>query len=148
MNVNGVALIDRELLALETRAHDLLPAFEAIAELFAEGERQQFDSEGAWGSGAWSPLSPAYAVRKHAQYPGTKILERTGDLKRSLTERPFGVELISPFAMVVGTNISYAHFHQDGTSRMPRRPPLAMPPQQRVAITKVLQRWVRTGTLI
>jgi phage gpG-like protein len=148
MRVDGVQLIDRELLAMTERIENVFPAFEAIATLFAEGEKKQFESEGEWGSGTWSPLSPKYAAWKLRRFPGTKILERTGALKTSLTTRPFGIEQITARSMRLGSAVPYGRYHQDGGPRLPKRPPLAMPEVQRRAIVKVLQRWVRTGLAV
>jgi phage gpG-like protein len=148
MRVDGVTLIDRTLLNVADRIVDAAPAFERIAGLFAEGEKRQFDSEGEWGSGRWSPLSPKYAAWKLRHFPGTKILERTGALKASLTVRPLGIEEISATRLRIGSGIVYGRFHQDGGPRLPKRPPLALPEARRRTITKVLQRWVKTGQVI
>jgi phage gpG-like protein len=148
MRVDGVVLIDRHLLNVAERIEDAAPAFERIAGLFAEGEKKQFESEGSWGSGTWSPLSPAYASWKLRRFPGTKILERTGALKASLTQRPLGIEQITATRLRIGSGIFYGRYHQDGGPRLPKRPPLAMPEKQRRTITKVLQRYVKTGMVV
>lgn len=145
MKVDGVEVVNRNLLNMIDRGQDLQPAFDAIADLFAESEGKQFDTEGEWGSGRWAPLSPRYAAWKLKRFPGTKILERTGRLKTSLTRRPFGIEQISARRMTVGSNVSYATYHQRGRAHLPKRPPVAVPEQTKRAMIKTLQRYVISG---
>lgn len=96
------------------------PLFEAIADSFARSQEDNFSSSGAV-HGGWAPLSPRYAAWKSARYPGAPILTLTGQLRASMTSRPFGVEIIDSRRMVVGTAVPYAKYHQQGTSKMPQR---------------------------
>ncbi len=95
------------------------------------------ESEGG-GVGGWVPLSPRYAAWKARRYPGKRILEREGRLFRSLviandgaTVGPEGVLEMNAQAMIYGTTVPYARYHQRGGSK-PGRPParrfLFMPP--------------------
>lgn len=103
--------------------------FDAMADAFASTQEQNFKSSGAV-YGGWAPLSPRYAAWKAAAYPGAPILTREGHLRRSLTQRPLGVEDIAARRMVIGTDISYAGYHQKGTSKMPARPMINPPTGQ------------------
>lgn len=132
--------IDRSLEALD----DATPAWDVIATSFARAERRQFRSEGGYASGGWRPLSPAYAAWKARHYPGRLILERTGALKRSLTERPLGVEVLLPRRMVIGSDVDYGRYHQRGDG-LPRRRPVELPESLRREWVKVLQRYIITG---
>ncbi len=142
LKVDGIQSLDAELLRFTDRIQNATPAFEGIADMFAEAETQRFDSEGDIGGdgGKWSPLAASTVAFKLKHFPGTKILERTGALRQSLTSRPFGIEIIGPQAMRIGTDTVYARFHQDGTSRMPRRSPLALSETRRRSIVKIVQR--------
>jgi len=103
---------------------DASPAFERMADHQATVWRRNFNSEGSYNSGGWSPLSADYGAWKAKNYPGKRILELTGDLKDSLTSRPFGVDEITDTKMIIGTAVDYAKYHQQGTANMPARPPI------------------------
>lgn len=141
----GEAQVDRTIVRMIDAAADASPAWEVIANSFQLAERKQFRSEGAYGSGGWAPLSPRYARWKAARAPGAPILELTGDLRRSLTERPFGVEVIQPRYAVFGSDVAYGLFHQRGGSSLPRRRPVELPESLRRRWVKVIQRFLVTG---
>lgn len=141
----GEHQIDRTLARFAEAASDARPAWEAMADRFAKAEARQFRSEGSYGSGGWAPLSPRYAAWKQRHYPGRRILERTGDLKRSLTDRPFGIEVIEPGFMVLGSAVSYGAYHQAGGPNLPRRRPVELPESERREWVKILQRFIVTG---
>jgi len=96
------------------------PIFDEIANVFASSQAQNFGSGGGF-YGYWAPLTPAYAAWKSARYPGAPILTRTGELRSSMAERPFGIEHIDDKRMVVGTALHYAKYHQGGTENMTAR---------------------------
>lgn len=111
---------------------DLRPAWVTVAQAMQEMEAEAFAVEGARrGLPVWAPLSERYRRWKERHFPGRKILELTGDLRRSLAEKGRGHRrILSPTFMLFGTMIRtkrgapYAMFHQEGTRRMPARPPL------------------------
>jgi hypothetical protein len=74
-------------------------------------------------------------------------LIRTGDLRKSLTLRPLGIERIYPHEMEAGTAVSYAQFHQEGTTKMPARKLINSRAVQAegVASTAVIN-WIVFGT--
>jgi len=87
---------------------------------------QQFDSEGAYFSGGWTPLSPEYSDWKDANYPGKLILSREGYLRRAATSpkrtvTPTVLILeIEPYATESGQ--VDPDWFQSGTENMPARP--------------------------
>lgn len=143
--VEGEVQVDRTLARFEEAARDARPVWEQLADRFAQLNRRQFDSEGAANSGGWAPLSPAYAAWKARLYPGKPILERSGDLRASLTERPFGIEVIDAGAMALGSGIEYGRYHQAGTDRMPQRRPVELPESERRTWIRLIQRFIVTG---
>ncbi len=145
IEVDGDEQLNRVLTRFTDRIQDVTPAWDAIASVIAADEGEQFDSEGRFASGGWSPLSPGYAAGKQRHYPGKPILERTGVLRESLTRRPFGVERLSPQEMTIGTGVPYSKYHQRGTDRMPQRRPLEVTGERRNDLVKILQRYVVTG---
>lgn len=118
-----------------------------LADWVADQQKDLFETEGASNPPAWPALSPRYALWKRAHYPGTKILERTGDLKKAVTERPFGTEVITDSQFTFGTSLPYALFHQLGVAgRLPKRHVLIRFDKQVVTGVRVeLQKWIMEG---
>lgn len=142
----GDVQLDRTLARFSDNVGDARPVWEKLAAAFARAERRQFKSQGAYASGGWSPLSPKYAEWKARHYPGQPILVRTGELRASLTERPFGVEVIEPQQMAVGSDVDYGAFHQRGDG-LPRRRPVEFTEAMRREWVSKLQRFIVTGSV-
>lgn len=72
----------------------------------------------------WPPLKPSTIKRKG----NDRILVETGALMASLVSvgGPGNINAVESRGMLFGTDVEYAIFHQDGTSRMPARPPVGM----------------------
>lgn len=86
-----------------------------------------FESAGQ-GVGGWPPLSKDYAAWKETHFPGRPLLVRTGKLKASLLFEdgkpgPEGIFEAGPRALVIGTRVPYAKYHQRPTTsgRPPQR---------------------------
>jgi phage gpG-like protein len=143
LDVFGDVQLDRQLLRFQEAFSDLSPAFEVLADDFLTVNKRQFDSEGG-NSGTWAPLAPATVRRRGSAHP---ILNEHGDLRESLTQRggKGSVRTVGPHELFVGTDVDYAHFHQSGTSRMPRRRPVELTAADRTRWVKSLQRFVTTG---
>lgn len=146
--VDGEDRLVQTLMRFTERSADLSEPLDAMGDILARRQKQEF-SAGGLANGKWAPLSPKYAAWKARNFPGAGILERTGTLKQSLTERPFGVDEVSTHVAVFGTAVSYAKYHQDGTPYMPARPPLIRNfGQKDREFAKVLQRWIMTGAAL
>jgi phage gpG-like protein len=78
--------------------------------------KENMDKEGGI-FGQWAPLSPRYAEQKAEKYPGTKILERTGLMRRSFKT------LVSSTSATLWNPTTYFAFHQSNKARrrLPRR---------------------------
>lgn len=147
MRIDGTEAIHDTLLRFTERADDLSEPLDAMGDVVARLQAREFATQGQATRGGWASLSPDYARRKARTHPGKPILERDGDLKRSLTQRPFGIDEVDRHVAVFGTAIPYARYHMDSTPFMPARPPLIGevgrgPSRQFV---KILQRWVVEG---
>jgi len=113
------------LLDIEERAQNadyestLQPFLETLEKTHAEQFRGQQDSSGS----AWAPLAPStIAAKGH-----NRILYETGALEESLTSGGGdAIREVFDRGLVFGTSTEYAIFHQEGTSRMPARPPVGM----------------------
>lgn len=149
--VLGDTQVKRTLADYAEAAEDMSPLWEKLATSFQGIERRAFHSQGATSAGGWAALSPAYAAWKARAYPGKTILRRTDALYRSLTERPFGVEVIEPHLMRLGTDVKsdtgfdYPRAHQQGTARMPRRRPVVLTEADRRNWVRALQRYIKTA---
>lgn len=106
---------------MRERAQDVTPAWDALLDWFAEQERRQWAGRGARWRDPWAPLAPSTLAEKHRLGYPLNPLVRTTRLRTSLTQRPFGVEHMTPHAVTAGTRVTYAKFHQTGTRFMPRR---------------------------
>jgi phage gpG-like protein len=119
----------------------------AIIHKLEQLETEQFDSEGARGSGGWAPLAPATVAEKARRGLDPRILHATGRLRASLTAR--GGDAIReshPDEMRFGTDVPYAAFHQRGTARMPRRRGIELPATDRHMIfVQTIHRFLVTG---
>lgn len=143
LSVSGDKQFSREMLRWDTRATDMRPAFEEVANDFLEIERRQFDSQGGHGSGGWKPLSPDYLRRKVAAGHDPRILHRTLRLRKSLTmSTADSVRRITSDDMFVGTKVSYAGAHQRGGAHLPQRRPVELTETDRRRWIKILQRYL------
>lgn len=139
--VNGVTRADSRLKGLDLGSRDLTLGFYSVQGELQRQEAEQFASEGAYGSGGWPPLSEDYRLWKERKRPGVPILQFDGDLYRSLTQdsAPGAIREITPLSLTFGTSIPYAKYHQEGTPRMPARPPLILLSHVRGRATRILR---------
>lgn len=147
-SVAGDKQIERELLRWGDRALDARPAFDAIGDLFVEETKEQFDTEGKHASGGWRPLKPATLASKRRRQMRLEILQETGALVDSLTQRGDQNMIFQagPTFLRFGTKLPYAAFHQRGNDRLPRRRPLEFTEATRRTAVKILQRFIVEGT--
>ena len=128
---------------------DLTEVFQDISTSFYAHMKEVFAREGAVGSRqVWAPLSSRYRAWKERRYPGRKILELTGSLKRSLTEEnnPLGIREIGKDEMVIGTRVSYAVKHQVGYAgpfqRLPQRKIIELTEEVKTDWTKLMHSFI------
>lgn len=93
--------------------------------------------------GLWKPLSPATVKgrRKGGRVGGTpKALLDTGRLRNSILPRS------TRDSASVGTNVSYAAAHQEGTKNIPQRSFLWISKMATDKITKIIGNFIVKGT--
>lgn len=118
---------------------DASPWFKMMHSWLEREIAKQFQSQGMYfqtAGRAWRELSPAYKAAKDAAgYADKPILERTGELRKSLTTRGgHAVRFTSPHLMVFGSTVAssdgvqYGAVHQNGTTdkRIPARKMLSL----------------------
>lgn len=140
----GDVQVDRTLAGIQDAVQDMRPVWDEITDQFVDHETRQFATEGRAGSGGWVPLSPRYAAWKAANYPGKGILERTGALKESLTQRPLPVEVLDEKSMLIGSDSEYGGYHQAGDG-VPQRRPVELTEYRRREWVKLMQQHVMNG---
>lgn len=128
LTIDGQRKFDGAFRVLTEGLSDFRPVWPEVELQFFRAELEQFNSEGARGGARWQPLSARYAKQKAKKYPGAPILVLTGRLKRSLTVigGADSVRIAEPLSLTLGTRTPYAGYHQQGTKRMPARPPLEL----------------------
>lgn len=131
MNVHYELLGEQGFLAdldrIDQGVASLRPLWELFGGEFYEQETAHFDRAD------FAPLSPAYAERKREQYGDKPILRATDALFESLTQQSAAgnIHRIDDLDAEFGTSDFKAMLHQEGTDRMPSRPPLAEPNEDR-----------------
>ena len=113
--------IKKKIKGIKERSENLMPAWNAVLDWWTHGNQQHFGTQGKRWRTPWKELNPHYLAAKRDDGWMGDILVRTSDLRRSLSDRPLPIEHITPHEVVAGTNVKYAHFHQDGTKKMHRR---------------------------
>lgn len=121
------------LRAMRRRSLDMAPALRDVGDLLRLHFKAQFLTEGLQGGKKWAPLTPKYAAWKLKKVGPQRILRLHGDLEKSFTNKPMGVEEVGPREARFGSDVRYAVFHQFGA---PRANLVARPP---VVVTQALQ---------
>ena len=147
LEVLGQVQVDRTLGVLAAKVKDLRPAWEDIRHDFQAREDWVFKREGAVsGWDRWRPLNPVYAAWKRKHGFGSKILVKTGRLKRSLVSgSPDTIFESKPKSMVVGTRVPYAKYHQLGTSKMPKREPIRLTEPQKRFWVQIIHKFLKVS---
>ena len=113
--------LKRNLDKFSKKLDDLSPFWQSFVPVVQNLFNEVFINEGAVpGSGRWQPLSPKYQEWKSRNYPGKTILRLTDRLYNETVNSP--VVIIGPNEMTYGTNVPYAQYLEEGTSKMPPRP--------------------------
>ena len=123
---------DRKDAMLAKRLSDLSPAMARIERNVEEAIARRFDEQSD-GSSPWAHLAPS-TVKDRARrgYGPTPILQRTGNLRRSVQGRH------DRQSAEVGPRVAYAGFHADGTTKIPKRDFLVLTEAEIVALEVLL----------
>lgn len=133
-----------EAMVVYRRTRSFRDFFEGLVVDLREYEEQVFAREGKHeGLSQWAPLSEQYARWKQLRFPGQPILTLTGRLRRSLaSQTDDSVVEITDQRLRYGTAVEYAIYHQYGTRKMPKRPPLRISSALRRRIMIALRQYV------
>jgi phage gpG-like protein len=117
---------------------DLTEPFNRIYEDFKESEKVIFDKEGT--PEHFKILKPTYSSWKNEHFPGRKIMQLTGALKRAMTRGD--IKKIEHDSAEFGTDIVYAHRHQEGTFNMPKRKFVQIRYYQKIKWARIIHEWL------
>jgi phage gpG-like protein len=122
-----------------------LGTWDWVATEFRKIEKEIFDSEGsASRGGRWKELSTKYKERKLRKWGPVPILQASGKLYRALSgTSPDSVFEKEAQSMAIGTSLPYARYHQTGTKRMPKRPPMDFTDEQKDRLVEPIKRKLR-----
>jgi phage gpG-like protein len=146
--VAGAAPIQSAMVSFGNEIKDLSPAWDEVGDIVRANFGDQFLTEGSYygtGGAGWAPLAPStIADRLRHGYGAGPILYRDGTLMESLNDKGAvgNINEIRADGASFGTQIPYARFHQDGTTRMPKRQIVGLGWDTRSAIIKALTQYV------
>jgi phage gpG-like protein len=113
------------------RVGDPQPALARMRAMLAAGEEEVWGTRGSAIGFYWAP--PLEPERK----TNPTLLVETGALRSSLTNPSAGLPP-TEVELRFGSDVSYAHFHQFGTRKMPARKFLGIPPEIDQGVTDIL----------
>jgi phage gpG-like protein len=122
--IHGVPQIHHMLVGIQDRALNGAPVLGLVLADMRRLEIELFETE---GRGEWAALSEATLEAKARSGAPAKILQDTEELYDSLAGNLAAighVERITEDEIVYGTTVPWAKYHQEGTARMPARPPV------------------------
>jgi phage gpG-like protein len=132
-----IEFILRQTGAFRHQLEDLVPLWELFKPVMSEIEEEQFASQ---GHGEWPPLAESTLRYKS----GGEMLVESGALKSSLVD-PGQAAQTGPMQMTWGTDVEYAHWHQDGgtiAGRPPQRKVLDVRAEDRQKLERVMVTWI------
>lgn len=146
---HGEQIVARTFMRFADDVETPREALEAVAAEMRRITELNFETEGGHASGGWKSLSESRRLFKQRHGLDPRILRATGLLMHSLTEK-FGsghVERLSHDSLVFGSTVPYGIFHQSSQprSKMPFRPPVALKPEDKRDLVKIVQRALIEG---
>jgi phage gpG-like protein len=137
-----------DLSGLVNRSKDMTPAMRAIGLYFMGTTEKTFKAEGR--PKKWTKLAPSTIqdrIRKGFR-PGP-ILTRTGDLRRSLTQRGAQKQIfrVTRNSMTLGSSVPYLSVHQRGTRNVPQRVFIQILSQDVKNVGEIINKYILEGTV-
>lgn len=136
----------KDLDGIIARSTNLQPAMLRVGQYLMGATLRTFEAEGR--PRKWQKLSPrTIADRKRLGFAAGPILERTGELKRSLTQRGAKGSIFrpGPRSLRYGSSLPRFEIHQKGLENVPKRVMLIIQKQDRSQISRILNTFVREG---
>lgn len=160
IRANDSAIYQTGFDMLSREAADMTVPLSGIGSRLVEDVGAQFGTEGSWSGHPWMQLSEPYAAWKEARVSGLPILvgikpEHKGT--RAKPTRPqhyttsgrmrdelldMGSVRVSPKRMLYAPISDIAGFHQEGTPKMPARPPVDLTLMELHEWDRIFVRWM------
>jgi phage gpG-like protein len=142
----GFRELQGQLIHIAERGGDAGPAFEKVARVFREDQRQNF---ARGGRPRWKPLSPEYAAWKarHGHSGGIGVL--TGTLRDSFINAgdPYNLTVIAKDRLRVGSTDPVGNLFggKHTVHKQPRRRPYSLTPSRRREYLQMVQDYLIHG---
>jgi len=150
IKVVGSERVQRVLRTVDTKIKNFRPIWDDVGDYVRGVFKRQFSSQGASGqTGAWEPLTPAYAKWKEKNYPGRPILVMTGQLKRSVIQKGSSGNIYKKTKnkLVMGTENKLGIIHHKGYRKrgryLPPRPIIDLTKFQFKRVFTIIQNYVK-----
>ncbi|NEP56008.1 MAG: phage virion morphogenesis protein [Symploca sp. SIO2G7] len=101
-----------------------------------ETERQ-FATETDPDGVRWAALAPSTLAEKRRKGYPESILTRTGKMRNSV------LAIADARSILIGVDVPYAIFHQQGTRKMPQRRILGMNDKREQKLRKLIRVWIK-----
>ena len=133
---------ERRIRQLAVGLSDLRSFWPKVVPLAIGWFREQFDTEGRFGSGGWAPLAFSTVERKARLGLRPQILQATGELKGAAS-RPTRHATARSLTLTIESD--YAGFHQTGGANLPARPLIfeRLPVQAEAELRREAEGYVR-----
>jgi hypothetical protein len=145
--VDGVTEVRQSFVTWGKAVEDLTPAWDDVGDDVRGDFMQNMIGEGAlFAGGGWTELAPStIAEKRRLGYGAMPILWRSGRLGNSLAIKGAegNVNIVTPNGVTLGTDIPYAHWHQDGGEHLPMRKIVGLTWQRQQGVVKRLGDYVR-----
>jgi phage gpG-like protein len=146
LEIAGEVQMDRGIARFSDGVTDYRPIWPSIEDDFYAQVKDQFKTEGAAGGEKWQELSPEYAGWKAVNFPGKPILQRSGDLMKSLTSGsdPNAIKREERKTLTLGSSVPYAIYHQSPAPRkvLPRRPEIMLTEPFKRGVMRIMQTYL------
>jgi hypothetical protein len=150
VRVNGVDRAERAINTVGSRATNVRPALQAIAQFLLDVERRQFETAGVYGGRAWSPLKARTVARKRDRGGDTRILRASGALMASLTQHGAAGQVwdVTGTMLRVGSSLPTAEYAEHGARGRQKRKLIVYGKRESSAAAKTIGEYLRTGKLV
>lgn len=160
IQANGETVYKTGFEMLEREARDMTVPLSTVGHRLVEDVGAQFGSEGGWSGHPWVELSPAYGTWKEERVPGLPILVGIRPTRKGTREKPIRPQTyepsgrmraelldlasvnVSPQRMMYAPVSDIAGYHQEGTEKMPARPPVDITLAELHEWDRVWVRWM------